>query len=354
MKIRAARQNENEGEPGAPPKPPPIRRDLRAAVIGGLTATFVVAAAFAPKLVANSNEVRVRNSSTGSEFVESSTTSITEDTTASEQAAPATAPAPSATGPASVARPTKSPTTATTPLGTSVSTQPATTTSTVLLPPSAPTGVAVRPATYYASWNYSDAVQVSWNAPPTITVRWRIRYDDTTIDTPSSGDSLGCCQRLLTGLTPDRDYTFAVTAFNDAGESPAVTVTAHTRADTAPRLTSIIKNGPGSFHVTMPKLHSVFISLAVPDIDKIEHPPIPGCSAYPHNDGQVDCNFTNLAAGHWQVHSIRVVDTTGRSTTYFADGRLQEYGLAAMEATTVAGPYRKTTLDFTPLAFDIT
>jgi hypothetical protein len=61
-----------------------VRRDLRAAAIGGLAATFVVAASLAPKLMSNPNEVSVHNSSTESAFVESTTATAPPDTTTTE------------------------------------------------------------------------------------------------------------------------------------------------------------------------------------------------------------------------------------------------------------------------------
>ena len=61
-----------------------VRRDIRAAAIGGLAATLVVAASLAPKLLSHPTEVDVHNSSTESALVESTTTTAAPDTTTTE------------------------------------------------------------------------------------------------------------------------------------------------------------------------------------------------------------------------------------------------------------------------------
>jgi hypothetical protein len=75
-----------------------VNRDIRAALIGGLAATLVVAASLAPKLVGGPGEVTVRNSSTDAALaVDDTTTSTTAsaDTTTSTAPAPTTTTAPS-------------------------------------------------------------------------------------------------------------------------------------------------------------------------------------------------------------------------------------------------------------------
>lgn len=225
---------------------------------------------------------------------------------------------------------------------------PSTTTTTALVAPPALTGVTVRPAHPYSHWTYSDAVSISWHSSTGQIEGVKISYGSRSVDADP------CCNVLVTGLTPDTAYNFSVAAYNSAGQGPVVTVSARTFPETAPTLSSIVKLEAGSFRVTAPNLHSAFMYLVVPGIDDVEHPPIPVCSAYTQpGDDHVDCVFSDLDPGHWEVHSLRIVDRTGRSTTYFRDGRLQEYGLAAGDATTVAGPYRKSTLNFGALSFDV-
>lgn len=122
-----------------------IRRDLRAAAIGGLAATFVVAAAFAPKLLGSSDEVRVRNSSTPA-FAESTTTTVTPAASAGGDTSTPTQHVPPSTGTGGTDEPEKSvaspPTTvaSTSTSSTSTSTT-ATSTTTTTTPPALETPV---------------------------------------------------------------------------------------------------------------------------------------------------------------------------------------------------------------------
>ncbi|MGH8991772.1 MAG: fibronectin type III domain-containing protein [Acidimicrobiia bacterium] len=335
-----------------------MSQNLRSAAIGGLAATLVVAVSFAPRLGADRDEVTVRNSSSQAAGLDpDATTSAQEETTASTDEVDGTATTTSAPS-TNDAKPVVTPTTTVTTAPPTSTTEPApTTTTTVNLEPPVLTGLSVRPQYSYSHWSYSDAVQLTWNFLGAVNMNGgpsvegvRIAYDDTSIKVPPNSPG----GYTLAGLTPDRDYTFSVSAYNAAGEGPALSVSTRTFEDTAPVLSEIVKTGPGSFRVKAPNLHSVFIFLVVPGIDSTEHPPIPYCSAYTQaGENEAECVIDNLAPGHWQVHSVRIVDRTGRSTTYFGDGRLVEYGLAAGEATSVAGPYRQESFDFAPLEFEI-
>jgi hypothetical protein len=325
-----------------------VSQNLRSAAIGGLAATFVVAVSFAPRLVANREEVTVRNSSSQAAGLDATSTAVGEESTDQEEGTTTSTPSKDVSH---TSKPVASPVTTVTTTPTTNSTVPNPTSSTTV-PPAPPvlTNLTVRPQYSYSSWNYSDAVSLSWSAAgPAPVDGVRITYGDTTIKVAPTTATY-----MISGLTPERDYTFTVAAYNAAGEGPALSVSTRTFRDTAPVLSDIVKVGPGSFRVTAPTLHSFFVQLAVPNIDSVEHPPIPGCSAYTKaGENEAQCTISNLEPGHWKVHSVRIVDRTGRSTTYFGDGRLVEYGLAAMEATSVAGPYQKSAVDFTPLEFDV-
>jgi hypothetical protein len=109
-----------------------LRRDVRAAAIGGLAATFVVAASFAPKLLNHPNEVNVHNSSTESALLESTTTMASPETTTTEPPTTTTV-APSTTT-----------TTAARTTSTTVSTTTTTTTTTPrIIVPGAPASVVM-------------------------------------------------------------------------------------------------------------------------------------------------------------------------------------------------------------------
>ena len=318
----------------------PSRAEVMGIVIVGFIFTAGIAGGTAVVITRNaasSSDATVADDTTTTSAVQAEAETST--TTAEEPATP-TAPA---TRP--VTRPVSPPPNPTATAATTPPAQPATTSTTALVPPSL-TGLTVRPANWYASWTYSDAVSLSWTTSGTVD-GVTITYGTTTLN--STGGAT-----LVTGLTPDTDYTFSVAAFNQAGESPSLTAMVHTRPDTAPVLSSIVKRDEGSFLVSAPDLSSAFVYLVVPGIDTAEHPPQPVCSSYSQEgQNQAECVFTGLDAGHWQIHSIRIVNKAGRSTSYFRNGRLVEYNLAAGSATTVAGPYQKSTLDLTTLDFDI-